>query len=182
MVLKHTNWIVLAGVSCSGKTTTCRLLQEKGYGYIGDIEGLLTEAGARNRIDFFADDLNFRKEVLKVSIRKEFQALEGQASNPLILESCAFSRSHAFKRLGGNPEIIEPELPRAIYRLVFILDRLPFVANGIRPFRKDEYLDKMEQSIEMEFISAGYDAIRVPVLAPVKRAGLIINRILKNDN
>ncbi|MEX2482954.1 MAG: ATP-binding protein [Brumimicrobium sp.] len=173
----ETNWCVITGGPCTGKTTVVEMLAEKGYKttieharhYIDThrIKGETIEKIKQNKKEF-------QLGVLKMQIEEE-QQLNTQ---DLVFLDRALPDALAyykFLNLEIDDKLIEM-CNKFCYKKIFILDRLPLVNDYAR--REDEE----EQKIIHELIIEVYNSypcpiVHVPVLPKKERVDFILKRI-----
>jgi predicted ATPase len=172
-----TNWHVITGGPCTGKTTVVELLASRGYE--------TTIEHARHYIDtqkikgksmaeIKKNKKEFQLAVLKMQIKEE-TSLDTQ--NLVFLDRALPDTLAYYKFL--NLEIDDQVLEmcnKFCYKKIFILDRLPLVNDYAR--REDEE----EQKIIHELIIDVYNSypcpiVHVPVLPKEERVDFILKRI-----
>ena len=172
-----TNWHVITGGPCTGKTTVVELLASRGYE--------TTIEHARHYIDtqkikgksmaeIKKNKEEFQLAVLKMQIKEE-TSLDTQ--NLVFLDRALPDTLAYYKFL--NLEIDDQVLEmcnKFCYKKIFILDRLPLVNDYAR--REDEE----EQKIIHELIIDVYNSypcpiVHVPVLPKEERVDFILKRI-----
>jgi predicted ATPase len=172
----QTNWHVITGAPCSGKTTIIRLIEEKGYKVVHEVGRMYIEQEVSKgrtleelRLDGAAFDYAIRDLTLKVE-----SALRHK---DLIFLDRAFPDSLAFfQQFGLNPNEILPQCFFHRYASVFILDRFPTQKDDARVEDEAaaEFLDKQ---LSLNYKALGYDVIRVPVLPPEKRCLFVLDHL-----
>lgn len=174
---KTTNWCVLTGGPSSGKTTTVRLLQERGYAttieharHYLDLQRLgghtVEETRSRQR--------EFQRSVVAMQMEQEAALTPGE----LVFLDRALPDSLAYYRfLGLEPEAdLLAAVQRASYRVVFLLDLLPLAADYARTEDPDDQ-KRIHEVLEEIYIELGYRVVRVPVLSPDARVDWILANI-----
>ncbi len=171
-----TNWYVITGGPCTGKTTVVEILAEKGY--------KTTIEHARHYIDtqkiagktieeIRENKKKFQLGVLKMQIEEEEQL----NTQDLIFLDRALPDALAYYKF-LNLEIDDKLLEmcnKFCYKKVFILDRLPLVNDYAR--REDEE----EQKIIHELIIEVYKSYPCPIVyVPVLPKNERVEFILKN--
>lgn len=169
MARVHTNWCVLTGGPSSGKTTAVRILLERGYAttieharHYLDIQRLeghtVEETRSRQR--------EFQRGVVAMQIEQE----AGLDPDELVFLDRALPDSLAYYRfLGLEPTAdLQEAVGRASYRVVFLLDLLPLVADYARTEDQDDQR-RIHELLGEVYGALGFPVIRVPVLPPEAR-------------
>lgn len=172
----HTNWHVITGAPCSGKTTLIKLLEVKGYQTVH-------EAG-RNYIEREKSCGKTLKEIRKSDIDFSFaiKAITLNVENGLSKESTifldrAFPDCLTFFRISGlDPNLALPDCFHHHYASVFLLDRFPVQFDEAR-IENEDIAVAIDEWLMRDYSALGYEVKRVPVLPPEERVEYIISRI-----
>jgi predicted ATPase len=172
-----TNWHVITGGPCTGKTTVVEILASNGFKttveharhYIDTqkIKGKSIDEIKRNKKEF-------QLAVLKMQIKEETHL----NTQDLVFLDRALPDALAYYKfldLKIDDQVLEM-CNKFCYKKIFILDRLPLVNDYAR--REDEE----EQKIIHELIIDVYNSypcpiVHVPVLPKEERVNFILNRI-----
>lgn len=176
--MKHkeilTNWNVITGGPCSGKTTLINILSEKGY--------KTTIEHARHYIDTQKTTGRPVEEIREN--KKEFQLgvlnmqIEEEAAlnvNELVFLDRALPDAMAYYQFLGlkyDDRLIE-QCNKYCYKRVFILDRLPLTNDYARLEVKQEQI-QIHQLIIKVYQSFPCPIFYVPVLPPEERVDFIL--------
>ena len=176
-VRKQTNWYVITGAPCSGKTTIVNLLRERGYKttieharhYLDTqrLDGRTTQEVRKNQIEF-------QLAVLKMQIEqeKELSANDVVFLDRAIPDAMAYYR---FLNLPADEKLLEA-ISTVYYKKVFILEYLPLVHDYAR--MEDEEAQKQIHKLLTEvYESLPFPVIHVPVLKPQERIDLILKNL-----
>jgi predicted ATPase len=180
-MLKHkeiiTNWCVITGGPCTGKTTVVELLAQRGYKttieharhYIDTqkIQGRTIEEIRENKKEFQLGILNMQIEEEGTLDVNELVFLDRALPDAMAY--------YQFLELEYDNRLIE-QCNKYCYKKVFILDRLPLVNDYAR--REDE----AEQIRIHKLIISVYETypcpiVHVPVLPPNERVDFILKNI-----
>lgn len=173
---KHTTrWQVIAGAICSGKTTLIDLLSARGFRVVPEVgRGYVEREIARGRTleEIRADPIAFdhmcHRQTLKVE--RELPQQELVFLDRALPDCLAFARLH-----GLDPNEFLPECFHFHYGGVFVLDRFPVKRDTAR-IEDEATAIFLDEWIERDYRTLGYDVIRVPVLPPVERVEFILNK------
>ena len=173
----HTNWHVIAGAPCSGKTTLINRLAQRGFHTVPEAARLYLEkamAGEHPEHPIRQDPVALQQtiEALQLSLEAElpsdaFLVLDG------ALPGCmSYARAY-----GVDPNAFLPDCFHHRYAAVFLLAPLPFCPDHERAeelVAVAGYLDEWQQR---DYQALGYDVIRVPVLPVEERLAFILARL-----
>ena len=174
--MRHTNWHVITGAPCSGKTSVIKEIERRGIRVIHEV--------ARNYIDrqlgkglrleeIKADVLQFERHILQEKIRIEEALTE---TEPVFFDR-GVPDSIAYYHLEG----LDPAEPltysrRTRYRRVFFFERFDFLQDEVRS--EDAMLAaKLNDLLLAAYAQIGYDVIRVPVMTVADRTDLVLRAI-----
>ncbi len=172
----HTNWCVITGASCSGKTTLIDLLARNGYHTVPEAGRIYFErelAKGRTIHEIRDNPADFTHHVYDIMLENENEL----RANELNFLDRALPDGFAFFRIAGlNPNDILPDCFQHRYAAVFLLNRLPYQKDGVR-VADDETADYLETWMLRDYGALGYDVIRVPVISPEERLAFVIEKL-----
>jgi predicted ATPase len=175
--IRQTNWYVITGAPCSGKTTVVNLLQTQGYKttienarhYLDTklLDGRTTEEIKKNQTEFQSGVLN-----MQIELEKELPPGEIVFLDRAIPDALAYYR---FLHLPEDKKLLDA-LHTVSYKKVFILEYLPLVHDYART--EDEAAQKKIHSLLTEvYESLPFPLIHVPVLTLQERVELILKNL-----
>ncbi len=173
----NTNWNVITGGPCTGKTTVVEVLSAMGYA--------TTIEHARHYIDphketgmtveeIRANKRKFQHGILEMQIEEETKL----DPNEMVFLDRALPDALAYYQFLGldyDDDVLEMS-ERFCYMTVFILARLPLINDCAR-------LEDVESQIRIHNLIMEVDGsfhcpiVHVPVLPPQERVGFILNHI-----
>jgi len=175
--LKQTNWYVITGAPCSGKTTLVNLLQDRGYKTtIEHARHYLDTKNAEGKTieEIRSNQKQFQLGILEMQIQQEAELIP----NDLVFLDRAIPDALAYYRflnLDLDKRLLDA-LSRTSYKKIFILDYLPLVQDYAR--KEDEAAQKKIHQILTEvYESMTFPVIHVPVLTPNERVGFILKNL-----
>jgi predicted ATPase len=172
----QTNWHVITGAPCSGKTTLIRLMADKGLETVPEIGRRYVErevARGRTLKEIRANNVAFNCVIKDLTLESE------RGLRPLDVNFLdrGFPDCLAFWRLAGqNPNEILPECFHHRYASVFVLDRFPVMKDAAR-IEDDTIAEFLDKWHPLDYNALGYDVVRVPVLPPDERLAFILGRL-----
>jgi predicted ATPase len=174
--IRKTNWYVITGGPCSGKTTVVNLLNAKGYKTtIEDarhyldlqcLNGKTVEEIRKNQADF-------QLAVLQLQIEQEKEL----SPDDIVFLDRAIPDALAYYHFLNLPvdELLLKAMQNISYKKVFIMDYLPLVQDYAR--REDAQAQKdIHAALTKVYESLPFPVIHVPILPPGQR----VDYILKN--
>ncbi len=172
----QTNWHVITGASCSGKTTLIDQFANEGFQTVQEpgrqyFESELTKGRTMDEIRH--DRSTFTRKVYSMMLERE------RTLRPVevIFLDRALPDAFAFFRFAGiNPNEILSDCFQNRYASVFMLDRLTYQKDGIRA-GDDTYAETFDLWISRDYHALGYNVIRVPVLPPGERLAFVLERL-----
>lgn len=172
----QTNWCVLTGAPCSGKTTVINELARRGHGVVHETARAHIEANLARGLSLDhirGDESAFEHLILekKAGIEEKLEAEKTVFFDRAVPDSIAY-----FRLAGLDPSKPIARSGRVRYRKIFLLDRLPVKEDSIR--KEDERTAQAIETLLLEcYRNLGYSIIRIPVLTASKRADLILQHL-----
>ena len=171
----QTNWHVITGAACSGKTTLIDLLADRGFQTAPEIarQYLDREMGKGRTLDEIFEDASTEPGIEDMQLRLE----HGLRAIDVVFLDRALPDSLTFRRLAGlDVNEILCDCIQYHYASVFILDQLPFILDGAR-IEDDAYAHVLDEWLVRDYSALGYRVVRVPVLSPQERAGFVLDTL-----
>jgi len=172
----QTNWHVITGASCSGKTTLIDLLAGKGFKTAPEVGRQYFEKElAKGRT---IEEIRQDRATLTCLVYGLWVKLEaGLPAAEVTFLDRGLPDSLAFYRFAGmNPNEILPDCFQHRYASVFMLNRLPYQRDGVRA-GDDATAAYFESWMSRDYRALGYNVVRVPVLEPEERLAFILDRL-----
>ena len=173
----ETDWHVLTGAACTGKTTMIDMLAKEGYQIVPESARLFFEqemAKGRKLEDIRKEGGSLQRGIASVQLKFESAC---QTSRRTFLDR-ALPDSLTFYRVSGlNPNEILPKCFFHRYATVFILERLPLHRNQTLGPEDEESSEFLNEWLYRDYSALGYNVIRVPVLPPKERLTFILERL-----
>ncbi len=176
----QTNWHVLTGAACTGKTTLIDMLAKRGFQVIPESARLYFEqemAKGQTLDEIRRDGPALQRGIAALQLEFEHNA---QADRVVFLDR-AVPDSLAFYRIHGmDPNGILPECFHHRYAGVFLLDRLPFHRDQTLGPEDGVASDFLNEWLARDYSALGYDVVRVPVVSPEERLAFILDRLSRH--
>ena len=172
----QTNWHVITGASCSGKTTIINQLADKGFQTVPEVARQYFEkelAKGRTIDEIRKDRVAITNQVydLWLKLNRQLRVTEVTFLDRGLPDALAF-----YRFAGLNPNEILPDCFQYRYASVFILNRLPYQQDGIRA-GDDTTAAYFDSWMERDYSALGYNVVRIPVLSPEERLSFILERL-----
>jgi predicted ATPase len=172
----QTNWHVITGAACSGKTTLIKQLADKGFRTVPEIARVYLEremAKGRAMDEIFEGGMVTERGMVELQRRFERRLRVNEIAfldrgSPDCLTYC--------RLMGLNPNEILAECFHHRYAAVFMLDRFPIEDDGVR-LEDDATADLIDEWLARDYGALGYDVVRVPVLSPEERLVFVLERL-----
>src|ERR1035437_3899681 len=164
-----TNWYVITGGPCSGKTTVVNLLKDRGdKTTVEDARHYvdLQRANGKSVEEVERHQREFQLRVLELQIRQE----KALMPSDIVFLDRAIPDARAYYLFLGIPEakLFTEAMKRVSYKKVFILDFLPLVNDS--PRREDAAAQKkIHKLISEVYESLPFAIVHVPILPPEER-------------
>jgi predicted ATPase len=174
----QTNWHVITGAPCCGKTTLIDQLADKGFQTVPEagrqyIEREMTRGRTIDEIR--ENEATFARVIGDLQLEIE----GGLRANDVTFLDRAFPDCLAYFRVCGlNPNQILAECFHHRYASVFVLDRLPVQQDGVRT-EDDASAGLLDEWLARDYNALGYSVVRVPVLSPEERLAFVLESLLE---
>ncbi len=173
----QSNWYVITGASCSGKTTLLNEIKKRGYTIIAEAAREVIETGFQRGLtieQIRSDEKAFQYSILEKNIKNEKEA----DSQTITFFDRALPDAYAYNLFFNVPT--HPELEKALkecsYQKIFLLDRLPYFPDEGR-IETPEEQDKLHVLLEQTYQKLGFEIIKVPVLPLSERVDFVLHHI-----
>jgi predicted ATPase len=171
----QTNWHVITGAPCCGKTTLIEQLADKGFQTVAEVARQYFEtemAKGRTLNEIRADDVAMTRDMMDLQLRLE-RGL--RAVDVLFLDRGLPDILAFFRIFGQNPNQFLPQCFHRRYASVFVLDRLPVQRDAtLGPEEEASFLDEWHAR---DYSALGYPIVRVPALPPQERLAFVLERL-----
>lgn len=172
----ETSWHVITGAPSCGKTTLIDLLASRGFHIVPETarQFLESEKSRGRTIDEIHEHgASLQSRLLELQLGVEAGLPAGKH---LFLDGSVPTSLAWYRLFGLNPNEALPECFHRRYASVFVLGPLPLERNGIR-FEDDAFAGFLDEWIERDHASLGYDVVRVPVMSPEDRLTYVLDRL-----
>jgi predicted ATPase len=174
--MKRTQWIVITGAPCSGKTSVVRALEIRGYEVVHEAARALIDQSLAQGLTLEkikADELAFERRILSVKIVTE----SSLTPDHQVFLDRAIPDSIAYFQHAGF-DITEPlaSSRRFQYKRVFLFDRLLFKKDAVRS-EDIATAAELDRLLADSYRMLGYSVIRVPVMTLPERTAFVLRHL-----
>ena len=174
--MRSTNWHVITGAPCSGKTTVIRKLEKLGYRVVHEvarayIDDQMNRGKSLDQIK--ADVLSFERHILDEKIKIE-SSLPEKAT--IFLDRAVPDSIAYFKLEGLDPTEPIEKSHAARYQKIFFFERLLFEKDAVRS-ENDMMAARLDRLLKESYQMLGYEIIQVPMTPVEKRVDFILDHL-----
>ncbi len=174
----QTNWHVITGAPCSGKSTLIEQLADRGYRTAPEaarmyFEQELTTGRAIEEIRTDVVPLVYGILNMMLEIERRLDPNEDVFLDRGYPDCLGFLR-----QLRLDPNKYLPDCFHHRYASVFILDRFPVQMDGVR-IEDESDADYIDVWHNHDYTSLGYHVVRVPVMSPQKQPAFVLEQLSK---
>ena len=172
----NTNWHIITGGPCSGKTKTIEYLAFLGYATVPEAARVLIdieEAKGKTINEIRHDEIKFQDRALKMKIEVENRIPIKRMTffDRGIPDSIAY-----YQICGKNALSIIKNIQKRKYKQIFLLDQLPFEKDYAR-IENEKLSNKLNHLLYKAYSDLGYNIISVPPQSIEQRAKFILNKL-----
>lgn len=172
----QTQWRVITGAPCSGKTAIILDLEDLGYRVVHETARRILEEERRKK-GCSSMGRNDRKSLQPAILKMKLDIESALPVDELVFMDRGAPDSIAYYLLHGlDPADIMDRSRRRRYQTVFFCDRLPLRADSIR--NEDEAtVSRLNALLLGAYRSLGYRVVRVPAMSIQERTDFILKRL-----
>lgn len=173
---ERTNWYVITGAPCSGKTSVLRGLEQRGFQVVDEVARAFIDsqlARGRTLAEIKADIGSFERRILFEKVRIE----KNLSRNRTVFFDRAVPDSMAYFQVEGL-EWKEPldYSHKVRYKKIFLFDRLAFEKDAVRS-ENQITAARIESLLAACYQQLGYSLIRVPLMSIERRVDYILAHV-----
>ena len=174
--MRQTNWCVITGAPCSGKTAVIDELKRRGFHVINEVARAYIDEQLAEGLLLYqikADELQFERHILNEKVRIEVSL----SANETVFFDRGLPDSIAYFKLSGI-DSTEPLKKSGYHRYkhVFFFERFGFSKDQVRS-ENEATADKLDFLIYDSYRMLGYDLVPVPKLPILERADFILTHL-----
>ena len=172
----ETNWCVITGAPCSGKTTVLKELEKHGYRWSPEIARIYIEQEQSKGFtleEIRKDEGKFQKGLIETKLKVES---ETNPQDTFFFDRAMPDSITYYRAAGLNPDEVIDDCLHYKYKRVFIFDPLPYQTDNAR-IEDKQTVDFLDEWLEKDYEELGYDVIRVPAISVSERVEFILSKI-----
>ncbi len=174
--MQQTNWHVITGAPCSGKTAVIRELEQLGYPVVHEVARAYIDERLQNgetiaRIK--GDILSFERHILykKIAIETSLLKEETVFLDRAVPDSIGY---YILEGLDPDDSIQKSRLWR--YKKVFFFDRIPFEKDPVRS-EDDKIASRLDGLLKEGYRMLDYEIILVPLMTVNERVRFVLKHV-----
>ncbi|SOB60484.1 conserved protein of unknown function [Pseudodesulfovibrio profundus] len=173
----ETEWYVITGAPCSGKTTIINHLKSTNYEIREEVgRGVLNSIQPEGPVS--SKHKHMMQEII-ISAREDIEE-QAPCHQPIFFDRSLVDCITYNRLIGENPNDLVRRCSRYGYKKVFILDRLPYVSDSCRIESRME-VEKLDRWLEKDYRALGYAVKRISVDTIENRKAAILEEIRASD-
>jgi predicted ATPase len=173
--LRLTEWCVITGAPCSGKTAVVDELARRGFRVVPEAARAYIDAEMKKGRRLGAiksDPARFERHIFRTKLAIE----AGLPADKRLFCDRALPDSIAYYRLEGlDPEEPRQQSRRVRYSRVFLFERIEFMRDSVRT-EDARTAARIERLIEEAYTDLDYTIVWVPVMPVRQRADFVLAR------
>jgi predicted ATPase len=174
--MQRTNWNVITGAPCSGKTAVISALEQLGYPVVHEVARAFINKElkkGKSIAKIKSDILRFERHILYKKIEIE-KALSKDAT--VFLDRGVPDSIGYYILEGLYPDEPIKKSKQTRYKNIFFLERLLFEKDAVRS-EDDKIAAQLDRILKESYQNLGYEIVNVPILTVKDRVDFILKHI-----
>jgi len=174
--MEQTNWLVITGAPCSGKTAVIRSLEQLGYPVMHEVARTYIDERLKTgeTIDRIKTDiLSFERHILykKIGIEQSLLKEETVFLDRAVPDSIGY---YILEGLDPDDPIQKSRLWR--YKKIFFFERIPFEKDPVRS-EDGQIASRIDDLLKESYRMLGYEIVFVPLMTVNERISFILKHV-----
>jgi len=171
--MRCTNWYVITGAPCSGKTSVIKALEQQGFRVVHEVARAYIDAElgkGKSLEQIKADPDQFENHIFLTKLKIEASL----PPNDIVFLDRAVPDSIAYFQLEGLDPGQPVEKSKAVrYKKIFLFERLAFLEDGVRS-EDDHLAARLDDLLAAAYRKLNYEIVHVPAISVDKRTAFIL--------
>ncbi len=171
--MRPTNWYVITGAPCSGKTAVISGLEQRGYQVVQEVARAFIDTELKKGISIVqikADILAFERHILDMKVAIENSLPE---ANTIFMDRAVPDSIGYYILEGLDPKDPIAKSKQRQYKKIFFFERLTFKKDQVRS-EDDNIAAELDFLLKASYLDLGYTIVHVPLMPVNKRIDLIL--------
>jgi predicted ATPase len=174
--MQQTNWHVITGAPCSGKTAVISELEHLGYPAVHEVARAYIDERLQHGetiAQIKADILSFERYILykKIAIERSLLKEETVFLDRAVPDSIGY---YILEGLDPYDPIQKSRLWR--YKKIYFFDRIPLEKDPVRS-EDDKIASRIDSLLKKSYRMLGYEIIVVPLMSVNERVSFILKHV-----
>ena len=174
--MQRTNWYVITGAPCSGKTSVIKALEQLGYPVVHEVARAYIDKElkkGKSIASIKSDILLFERHILYKKIEIE-KSLSKDAT--VFLDRGVPDSIGYYIIEGLYPDEPIKKSKQARYKKIFFFEKLLFEKDAVRS-ENDKIATELDRILKESYQKLGYEIISVPILTVKDRVDFILKHV-----
>ncbi|MCK4860007.1 MAG: ATP-binding protein [Candidatus Omnitrophica bacterium] len=174
--MQRTNWYVITGAPCSGKTAVISALEQLGYPVVHEVARAYIDEElkkGKSIAKIKADVLLFERHILYKKIEIEKSLSKGAT---VFLDRAVPDSIGYYILEGLSPDEPIKKSKQTRYKKIFFFERLLFEKDAVRS-EDDKIAAELDRILKESYQMLGHEIISVPILTVKDRVDFILKHV-----
>ena len=175
--MRPTNWYVITGAPCSGKTAVISGLEQRGFQVVHEVARAFIKAElakGKNLAQIKADILEFESHILNTKVAIENSLPE---ANTIFMDRAVPDSIGYYILEGLDPQDPIAKSKQRQYKQIFFFERLTLKKDQVRS-EDNKIAAELDFLLKTSYLNLGYAIVHVPLMPVNKRIDLILAHLL----
>lgn len=171
--MRPTNWYVITGAPCSGKTVVISGLEQRGYQVVQEVARAYIDAElekGKSITQIKADILAFERHILDMKVAIENSLPE---ANTIFMDRAVPDSIGYYILEGLDPQDPIAKSKQRQYKKIFFFERLTFKKDHVRS-EDDNIASELDFLLKASYLDLGYTLVHVPLMPVNQRIEFIL--------
>lgn len=174
--MRPTNWYVITGAPCSGKTVVINGLEQRGYQTVHEVARTFIDTEiqkGKSIARIKADILAFERHILDTKVAIEDSLPQ---ENTIFMDRAVPDSIGYYILEGLDPQDPIAKSKQRQYKKIFFFERLTFEKDQVRS-EDDKIAARIDRLLKTSYQMLGYQLVHVPLRPVTERIDFILARL-----